>query len=82
MHSKLLLKKLQVKNRSVWHSVKCVVSRRRHREGRIEHRDSALISDQTERRLHWHNEQEDSRRHSLKGGQALRATKIEGQENM
>ena len=47
MHSKLLLKKLHVKNRSVWHSVECVVSRRRHKEGRIEYRDSTLISD------HW-----------------------------
>ena len=78
MHSKLLLKKLQVKGLKC---VECVVSKRRHREGRIEHRDSAMISDHRGV-LHWHNKKEDSRRQSLKGGQVVRATEIESQENV
>ena len=48
MHSKLLIKELQVKNQSVvresgWQE--CVVSKRRHREGGIEHKYFALIGD-------------------------------------
>ena len=49
MHSKLLLKKLQVKNRSVWHSVECAVSKRRHREGRIENREEISLAQQERR---------------------------------
>ena len=35
-----------------------------------------------QRILHWHNEHGDSRRQSLKGGQVVRATEIESQENL
>ena len=61
--------------------MECEVSRKMHKEGTKKHRDSTLISDHRGE-LHWHNEQEDSRRHILKGDQAIRATEIEGQANV
>ena len=61
--------------------LECVVSIRRHKEGRIENRDSALISDHRGE-LHWYNEHGDSRRQSLKGGQVVRAAETKSQENL
>ena len=57
------------------------MSKRRYKERRIEHRDSDLTSDHREKigLAQWVR---DSRRQSLKGGQAVRARKIESQANL
>ena len=63
-----------------WFWLEFEVSRRRHREGKIEHSDSTSISDH-KGESHWHNEHGDSRRQSLKGGQVVRAAETESQAN-
>ena len=53
------------------------MSRRRHKEGIIEHRDSTLKSDHKED-IALAQQARDSRRQSLKGGKVVKAANIEG----
>ena len=52
------------------------MSKRRHKEGRIEHIDSMISDHKEEIAL------AQSRRPSLKGGQAIRSAEIEGQASV